>query len=319
MDFKIPHFPPSITRSRIVLEVASEMVGKQQFPYRQAKLSLREQGPGSWNVNFLGSDTPDAIHEVARREADVAIINPAGPLTLAYKGTGPFKEPVPVRIISVIPSLDQFAFAVLRSTGLTSLSDLRDRRYPLKVSLRDQLNHSDHFVINQVLSEAGFSLDDITSWGGTVRYDPGIPGASRIDLIERGEADAIFDEAVDSWAAKGLELGMRFLSLDEPLLKRLESKGFRRAVIKKADYPKLEADVLTVDFSGWPVFAHASVPDEIITTFCAALEVRKGAVPWQGEGPLPLERMCRDAEDTPIDVPLHPAAERFWRQRGYLT
>ncbi len=319
MDFKIPHFPPSITRSRLVLEVASEMVGKKEFPHRQAKLSLREQGPGSWKVNFLGSDTPDAIEEVARREADIAIINPAGPLTLAYKGTGPFKEPVPVRIITIIPSLDQFAFAVTGRAGLTSLSDLRDRRYPLKVSLRDQPNHSDHFVINQILSEAGFSLDDITSWGGTVRYDPGIPGASRIGLVESGEADAIFDEAVDSWAAKGLELGMRFLSLDESLLKRLETKGFRRAVIKKADYPKLEADVMTVDFSGWPVFAHASVPDEIITTFCAALEVRKGAVPWQGEGPLPLERMCRDAEDTPMDVPLHPAAERFWRERGYLT
>ena len=319
MDFKIPHFPPSITRSRLVLEVASEIVGKKEFPYRQAKLSLREQGPGSWKVNLLGSDTPDAIEEVARREADIAIINPAGPLTLAYKGTGPFKEPVPVRIITVIPSLDQFAFAVTGRTGLTSLLDLRDRRYPLKVSLRDQRNHSDHFVINQVLSEASFSLDDITSWGGTVRYDPGIPGASRIELVERGEADAIFDEAVDTWAAKGLELGMRFLSLDESLLKRLETKGFRRAVIKKADYPKLEADVMTIDFSGWPVFAHASVPDEIVTTICAALEARKGAIPWQGEGPLPLERMCRDAEDTPIDVPLHPAAERFWRERGYLT
>ncbi|NIO09851.1 MAG: hypothetical protein GTO40_18340, partial [Deltaproteobacteria bacterium] len=102
------------------------------FPYRQAKLSLREQGPGDWKFNFFGSDTPDAIHEVARREADVAIINPAGPLTMAYKGTGPFKEPVPVRIITVIPSLDQFAFAVMGQTGLTSLTDLRDRRYPLK-------------------------------------------------------------------------------------------------------------------------------------------------------------------------------------------
>ncbi|HEX9880226.1 MAG TPA: TAXI family TRAP transporter solute-binding subunit [Candidatus Binatia bacterium] len=319
MDFKIPHFPPSITRSRLVLEVASEMVGKKEFPYRQARLSLREQGPGEWNVHMFGSDTPDAIDEVARGEADIAIINPAGPLSLALRGTGPYKEPIPLRAITVIPSLDQFVFAVHERTGLKSLSDLKERRYPLKVSLRDQRNHSDHFHIRQVFTELGFSLEDINAWGGTVRYDEGIPGASRIGIVERGEADAIFDEAVDSWAGRALDLGMRFLPLEEPLLKRLEAMGFRRAAVKKADYPKLPADVWTLDFSGWPVFTRADVPDSVISCFCAALEARKGAVPWQGEGPLPLERMCRDSADTPLDIPLHPAAERYWRERGYLS
>jgi len=318
MDFKTPHYPPSITRSRLVLEVASEIVGKKEFPYRQAKLSLREQGPGSWKLNFLGSDTPDAIEEVARREADIAIINPAGPLTLAYKGKGPFKEPIPVRVITVIPSLDQFAFAVTGRTGLTSLSDLRDRRYPLKVSLRDQRNHSDHFVINQILSEAGFSLDDITSWGGTVRYDPGIPSQNRIGLVERGEVDAIFDESIDSWGDRALDLGMRFLSFGEPILKRLETMGFRRATITKADHPKLSADIETLDFSGWPIFTHANSPDAMVAAFCEALEARKESIPWQGEGPLPLEQMCRDTIDGPLDIPLHPAAESFWRAKGYL-
>ena len=35
-------------------------------------------------------------------------------------------------------------------------------------------------------------------------------------------------------------------------------------------------------------------------------------------GDLPVERMAREAPDTPQTVPLHPAAERFWRSRGYL-
>ncbi len=36
-------------------------------------------------------------------------------------------------------------------------------------------------------------------------------------------------------------------------------------------------------------------------------------------GPLALDRMCRNTPETPLDIPLHPAAERFWRDRGYLT
>jgi hypothetical protein len=29
--------------------------------------------------------------------------------------------------------------------------------------------------------------------------------------------------------------------------------------------------------------------------------------------------MVKDAEDTPLDVPFHPAAEAFWRRKGYLA
>ena len=51
----------------------------------------------------------------------------------------------------------------------------------------------------------------------------------------------------------------------------------------------------------------------------AGLVARKHNIPWEGEGPLPVERMCQDAADTPIDVPLHPAAERYWRKCGFLN
>ncbi len=319
MEKKSDRVSPSVIRSRLVLEVVSELIGKKSFEYNQARVSLREQGPGAWKMNFFGSYAPDAIEEVRRREADVAIINPAAPLTLAYRGTGPFKEPIPVRAIAVIPSSDMFVLAVCESTGLVSLSDIRERRFPLRVSLRGQKNHSLHLFVNQILSEAGFSLDDIVAWGGQVRYDPGLPGRNRINSMEHGEVDAIFDESLGSWGNRALDLGMRFLSFGEPILKRLETMGFRRATITKASHPKLSADIETLDFSGWPVYTHAGASDSMVTSFCEALEARKDSIPWQGEGGLPLEQMCRDSIDGPLDIPLHPAAESAWRARGYLT
>ena len=77
--------------------------------------------------------------------------------------------------------------------------------------------------------------------------------------------------------------------------------------------------MLTLDFSGFPVYTRADVSDDVVTALCAALEASKERIPWQGEGPLPLDRMCRDTPDGPLDVPLHPAAERFWRQKGYIS
>jgi TRAP-type uncharacterized transport system substrate-binding protein len=307
-------------RSHLVLEVASELVDRTEWPYRQARITLREQGGEVWPVCLFGCDTPAAIDQVARGEVQVAIINPAAPLALALRGTGPFRSAIPLRAITVIPSPDQLAFAVTERTGLKSLHDIRERQFPLRVSMRGQMDHSLHLVVKEVLSAAGFSLDDVVSWGGQVRYDAGLPNSpTRLGAVQRGEVDMIIDEAVRSWIDAATESDMGVLPLDAPLLERLEELGFRRAVISKARYTKLKEDVPTLDFSGFPVYTHVNVPDAIITSICSALEARKEKILWQEEGPLPLDRMCRDTPEGPLNIPLHPAAERFWRERGYLS
>ena len=260
------------------------------------------------------------IAQVASGEVQVAMINPAAPLALALRGKGPFPEPIALRAIAVVPSPDQLAFAVTNQTKVNSLRELRDRRLPLRVSIRGQMDHSVHLVVREILSAAGFSLEDIARWGGQVRYDPGLPkGPNRLGAVQRGEVDMIIDEAVHNWLNIALESEMRVLPLDEPMLTHLETLGFQRAVLPKAHYPKLESDVPTLDFSGFPVYTHANVPDSIVTAVCAALEARKEKIVWQEPGPLPLENMCRDTPAGPLNIPLHPAAERFWRERGYLA
>ena len=319
---------PVVTRSRLVLEVAEELASDNSWPWQQARVHLRPQGGGDGSVTLFGSDSPDSIEQVARGEVDFAIVNPASPLTLALRGTGPFREPLPLRAVAVIPSEDAFAFAVAERTGLRTLEDIRDRRYPLRVSLRGQRDHGNHFLEREALGALGFSLDDLVAWGGHVRYDPGLPtgiatsgsnlGTSRLDLVARGEIDAIFDEAIGSWLERGLAIGLRVLSLDPALVEKLEGLGFHRAVLRPAQFRGLDREVLTLDFSGWPIFTRADVADDVVTAFCAALDARKERIPWEGEGPLPVERMCRNTPDAPLTVPLHPAAEAYWRQRGYL-
>jgi TRAP-type uncharacterized transport system substrate-binding protein len=311
---------PATTRSRLMLEVASELVGEAGWAPRQATISLREQGAEDWPFTLYASDTPSAIDEVVAGRCQIAIVNPAEPLTLAYRGTGPFVEPLPVALITVIPSEDQMAFAVAESSGITSIEDIGERRFPLRLATRAQRDHACHWFADQVFRAAGFSLEDMLGWGGELQYLARIPQApERIEAVRRGEADAIFDEAVNRWLYPALDAGMRLLPIGQPLLGRLETIGFRRGTVSRADYPRLPADVPSLDFSGWPVFSRMDAPEDLITSFCAALEKRKASIPWQGAGPLPLERMCLDGPETPIDVPFHPAAERFWRQRGYLS
>ncbi|MBM2803665.1 MAG: hypothetical protein HW419_1558, partial [Deltaproteobacteria bacterium] len=307
-------------RSRLVLEVASEMVDQPDWPNRQARVSLRVQGAERWAVNMIASDGPAAIDLVARGEMQLAISNPAMYLALAVRGTGPFAAPIALRAITIIPSPDQLAFAVTERTDVHSLHEIRERRLPLRISMRGQKDHALHPVVKEVLATAGFSLDDVISWGGQVRYDDGLPlKDNRLGAMRRGEVDMIIDEAVRGWVNPALDAGMRILPLDDAMLTKTEALGLRRAVMPKARYPKLAQDLPTLDFSGFAVYTHADVPDEVIASICAALEARKDRIGWQEPGPLPLDQMCRDTADGPLSIPLHSAAERFWRERGYLS
>src|SRR6185437_1955042 len=304
---------------RLMLEAATELVGANEWRNRQVMILLRPQGDSQWRTRFYASDGPDSVDMVASGEADIAICNPGGVLGMAAKGKGPYKKPLPLRSLLVIPQFDQLGFAVTAQTGLKTLGDLKRTRYPLRVSLRGQPDHSVHLVCNQVLSAYGMSLDDIVSWGGKVVYTEGLPyGRDRLGAVERGELDAVWDEALPLWAPRAIEMGMRYLPVDEPQLQALEADGLKRAAITDEEYPGLGETVWTLDFSGWPVFCLESAPEELIYNFCAALDARKVRIPWLGEGPFPLEHLCKDGKDGALYLPLHAGAERFWRECGYL-
>jgi len=314
---------PNVTRSRLVLEIASEMAGSAASDvvpaYVQPKVMLRHAHGGK-TATFLGVSTAEGIFAVASREIDLAIINPATVLSVALRGKGIFRQPMSVRAIAVIPSWDQFVFEVRPETGLSSLEDIARRKPKLRILMRGAPDHTLHHMLDDVAAAAGFSRDDIASWGGEVRKAGSVPWphTETFKALVSGDVDAIFDEAATAWVPQALDAGITLLPLAEATVATLEAMGYRRAILPRSTYHKLPRDVLSLDFSGWTVFVHAEADDGLVTQICAGLLARKARIPWEEAGDLPVERMAREAPDTPQTVPLHPAAERFWRGRGYL-
>jgi hypothetical protein len=299
-----------------VLEIAEELALRTRV--RAAKVFL-DTGSGT-ELGLFGSSTIAGIHAVAERKVTLAIVNPSATLTLAFRGTGPFPKALPVRTLAVIPSRDEIVFAVNPRAGLESFDDIARQRPRLRIGVRAQKDHSLHFILDDIMRAGGFSRDDVDAWGGHFRFDGSIPEPNSPkfrDLVD-GSLDAIFDEGADEWLEPALDAGMSILSLSESAVQALETQGYRRAVLASTRYPQLGRDVLTIDFSGWAIFVHSETSDEIVTQLCQALEARKDRIPWQEDGPLPLERMVGNSREAPYDVPLHAAAERFWRERGHL-
>lgn len=312
-----PKPPAHQIRPILLLEMAAELVWDRDWPAHHTRLLMSKQGAGNpVQYNLVSSDSPSSFDEVVRKEVQLAMVNPAAPLGMAVRGMGPYKEPMPLRVITTIPSLDQFAFGVHESTGITSLAEIGAKRYPLRISMREQTDHADYMAADAVFNLLGFSLDDIVSWGGKIVPRRGL--RMDVESLRRGEFDAFFEEGIHVWLPQALDAGMRLLPLDPPLAQALEAIGWPCSVITKDQFPELPEDIVAPDFSGWPIFTHAETPDEIVRWFCKALEARKDRIPSEGGPVLPLERMCKDGEDTPLSAPLHTAAEAFWREQGYL-
>ena len=174
------------------------------------------------------------------------------------------------------------------------------------------------FTVAEVLRAAGFTLEDISRWGGAIHSTTRPTDPVRRAGIESGAIDAVFDEGIKSWARTALENGFRFLPVEGSILKHMVALGYRAARMTRAEFPGLPAEVQTLDFSGWPMIVRADMRDDVVYALCETIENRKETIPTDNYKPLDIAQLCSNDEESPYDVPLHRAAARFYRERGYL-
>lgn len=337
-----PRYNAGIQRSKGLLEIAAALYDtslarrstRSGSPVPQIDsrvgtgLSLRidtrrSAAEGGVGISFAVNGFRDKILQVARKEVSLLWINPNAPLALAYKGLPPFKERLPVRALAVFPSWDATVIAVHESTGITSIEQIRERRIPLRVSTRDTIappfdEDTTMHAVDTIIAAAGFSLDDIRAWGGSVTPVSRPSDPVRSDAIAKGAVNAIFDEGILSWGEFALARGFRFLPLEGAVRERVTAAGYDMVTVTPSRLPGLRQPVSSVDFCGWPMIVHADMPDDVAYALCEAIEARKLAIPTDNYKPLDLVQLCTIDEETPRGAPLHPGAERFYRERGYL-
>ncbi len=258
---EIGRIDPLNIRAKLMLETASHMMTEFDWPYREVTIDLKSQGDELGAFRLYGANSPDSIRQVFERKIDISILNSAAILSMAHRGIGLFTEPMQVALIAVMPHHDQLGLALSKASGLISLDDIREKRFPLRVSVRGSLDACTQRLVEKVLNVHGFGYDDILAWGGSVSYDQPMPiqpvpnGRSRIERVCRGELDAIFEEGVPLWTKDAVDAGMRFLDIDEEHLVALEREGFRRGKIERSRY-----DVFWQTSRRWTSAAGRSTP-----------------------------------------------------------
>ena len=272
-----------------------------------------------WRDSELGGTGPAIL--VDKKKHDFGFGNPVGLSRMAYLGCGFYKKKIPLRAIGVFPTWDRLIFAVSKDSGIQSIEDVKKQKCPLRVSTRRRGKlQTTLYVIEEVLKAYGIRLADLERWGGQVMEAASPSSTDRIDAIRSGKANAVFDEGVKSWGPLALQSGMRFLSIDDAVLRKMEKIGFPRAMLTREHYPQMDGDIRTVDFSGWTFFCHADLPSKIAYNMAKAVDLCHAQIPVDhfDKRPMTMDEFCRGGDAGQLNIPLHPGAKLYFHEKGYL-
>jgi uncharacterized protein len=277
---------------------------------------------GKTNIELIEGDliTPTIV---SKGQADIGFSTPPVSVGMAYRGLGPFRRRLAnLRAIGTLPHNDRMAWAVPAESGINSIDEMRDK--PLRLALPDERSPV-RFVVEKILAAYGTTLEYLKSRGWQIIEEK--RGLYRVvGLVTEGKADAVIHEGLTAaWPALTESRLMRFLPIRQDVLQKMAKEyGYQNGVMSKGLLRGIEEDVPCIDFSGWMLFVNSDMPDNIAYRITQIFVEKRAAFEAQFRG-IPREK---SALDCPIDpknlwrnrgeVPLHPAAERYYLEHGYM-
>lgn len=225
----------------------------------------------------------------------------------ALNGQAPFRgEAANIRHIATLYP-QWFQFVASADSGVESVADMAGRA--IAVGPR---GHSGEQASRQILEVFGLAYDDLSKVNH-VGYNDAVA------LLKDGHVDAftVFTTVpagavMDSASARTI----RLLPVPDDKLAALQSFNpqYVRRVIPTGTYPDMAEDLHT--FGTWThMIAHADVPDEVVYGVVRAMAENLGdlAVVVKSMGAATPESLA-----TRVGVPMHPGAERYYREVGVL-
>jgi TRAP-type uncharacterized transport system substrate-binding protein len=326
-DRSVKPMSASLSRARIAARILSGLYESvPTLMTSSIRLSVELPGnphtqgppyPFTFAVSPAWCSGVDGARLVGSGKLDFAWLNPSVIASMAHRGQGPFRRPIPLRALGVYPSWDRLVVAVSPRLGVRTMDELIQKRPAMRVNIAT--NDCVDFAINALLKAHGLTVNSFVEWGGTVESVVRPSNPVRRDGIIAGTMDMVIDEGLDSWGQLAADHGMVFLAFSEPALRKLERYGFARAPLGggrlRGAFPP---DTPVIDFSGWPIVTRADVPEELTYHFAAVLDAIREEIPYDAAQVPSMSAIARGSEEAPLDIPLHPGAERYYRERGYL-
>jgi uncharacterized protein len=221
-------------------------------------------------------------------------------------GKGHYKN---LRLIAKIEDPFYYLVAVKKESGIKSFDEIKKRRYPIKIVGADG-------NMTAILKYYGISADDIKTWGGKlgVSIEESLKG--NFDIIAGFLASPALNPESSYWTTLSQKFDLYFLELPEELLKIIAQQNVDAEFVEVHQnlLKGINRRIKTLGRSGEAIFARDDTPEQAAYDLAKAIDENHGALKWF------IRIYTYDPKTVwkNFDVPLHPGAERYYREVGYV-
>ncbi|MGC9971617.1 MAG: TAXI family TRAP transporter solute-binding subunit, partial [Bryobacteraceae bacterium] len=229
----------------------------------------------------------------------------------AYLGTGMYAKEKPrknLRLIANIQDPSYVLVAAKAGTGITDLSQIRQKRWPVRILTAGIGGDS-----SRILAYYGLSKQTVEAAGGRVGNTPA--DRENFDVVIGGGGVMTTAPEWRIWTEISQKFDLDFLQLPDDLLAELAQEGEQdRGVIPAGLYRGIERPIPTVVRTGTAVYGRDDMPDDFAYIVAKAMDEQQQLLQWRHLNfSYNVHTVWKGYE-----VPLHPGAARYYKEKGYM-
>jgi uncharacterized protein len=223
-----------------------------------------------------------------------------------YKADGPQHQ---LRLIAFLGDPHYFLAAVKADSGITDLRQIKEQHLPVRV-LADQ-----NAMGKAVLEYYGLTKEALESWGGKL-VPPNAAGRKNFDVIISDHASLTNNAENNLFYEVSQQYSLRYLELALQLREQL-AEQFKLDLV---DVPLellrgVDRRIPTVARNGQAIYARADAPDDFAYVVAKSIDEHQRLLEYLNR---PYFYDTHQVWKTVGDVPLHPGAQRYYKEVGYL-
>jgi para-nitrobenzyl esterase len=229
----------------------------------------------------------------------------------AYRGKGVYAKEKPrtnLRLIANIQDPSYVLVAAKADTGITDLAQIREKRWPVRILTAGIGRDS-----SRILAYFGLSREAIEAAGGRVGNTPEL--RENFDVAIGGGGGMSTAPEWSIWTEISQKFDLNFIALPDDLLAQLATEGEQeRGTIPVGLYRGVVRPIPTVVRTGTVIYGRDDMPDDFAYDVAKAMDEQQHLLQWKH---LNFSYNVHNVWKG-FEVPLHPGAARYYRERGYM-
>ena len=223
---------------------------------------------------------------------------------------GPRKQ---LRLVANIQEPSYYLVAVRADTGITDLHQIVEKRMPVNIMASTGVGG---IMTTEVLNYYGLTKENLAPFGAKLNDGPAAEQRKNAQVIIGWGALENAPE-YNMWYDVSQHFDLKYLKLSDDLLDHLAKQyDLIRTDIPLGLLRGIDKPIPAVARTGNVIYGRTDMPDDFAYTLAKALDEHQDLLQWSNSG-MNFSYNWREVWKA-FDVPLHPGAAKYYKERGYM-